>query len=55
MPVCGELLISQNPQFATDRFSWARNRADAADPAVKSAAALVAENSSLHEWSYRDR
>jgi hypothetical protein len=40
---------------ARDWFSWARNRADAADPAFKSAAAIVAENSSLHEWSYRDR
>jgi hypothetical protein len=38
-----------------DWFNWARNRADAADPAFKSATAVVAENSSLHEWSYRDR
>jgi hypothetical protein len=43
------------PAETRDWFSWARNRADAADPAFKSAAAVVAENSSLHEWSYRDR
>jgi hypothetical protein len=30
-----------------DWFSWARNRADAADPAFKPAAAIVTENSSL--------
>ena len=43
------------PAEIRDWFSWARNRTDAADPAFKSAAAVVAENSSLHEWSYRDR
>jgi len=43
------------PAETRDWFSWARNRAEAADPAFKSAAAVAAENSSLHEWSYRDR
>ena len=43
------------PAEIRDWFSWARKRADAADPAFKSAAAIVTENSSLHEWSYRDR
>ena len=43
------------PAEIRDWFSWARNRAEAADPAFKSATAVVAENSSLHEWSYRDR
>jgi hypothetical protein len=43
------------PSEIRDWFSWARLRADAADPAFNSAAAVVAENSSLHEWSYRDR
>jgi hypothetical protein len=43
------------PAEIRDWFSWARKRADAADPASKSAAAIVTENSSLHEWSYRDR
>jgi hypothetical protein len=43
------------PAEVRDWFSWARKRADAADPAFKSAAAVVAENSSLREWDYRDR
>jgi hypothetical protein len=38
-----------------DWFSWARKRTDAADPALRAADNLVAENSALHEWSYRDR
>jgi hypothetical protein len=43
------------PAETRDWFRWARNRTDAADPVFKSAAAIVAENSALHEWSYRDR
>lgn len=38
-----------------DWFSWARNRADAADPVFKLAAAIATENSSINEWTYRDR
>jgi hypothetical protein len=38
-----------------DWFSWARKRADATDPVFIAPDKLVAENSSLHEWSYRDR
>ena len=38
-----------------DWFSWARKKAEAANPAFKSAAAIVSESFSLHEWSYRDR
>ena len=36
-------------------FSWARNRADSADPVFSAADKLVDENSSINEWSYRDR
>jgi hypothetical protein len=43
------------PAKIRDWFSWARRRADAADPAFQSAAGIVAESSSLPEWSYRDR
>jgi hypothetical protein len=43
------------PAKMRDWFSWARARADVADPVLRSAATLVVENSSLHEWSYRDR
>jgi len=43
------------PAEVRDWFSWARNRADAADPVFRAADNLVSENSSLHEWSYRDR
>jgi hypothetical protein len=43
------------PAEVRDWFSWARNRADAADPVFRAADNLIAENSSLHEWSYRDR
>jgi len=43
------------PPGTRDWFSWARDRADAADPAFKSATAIVAENSSPREWDYRDR
>jgi hypothetical protein len=42
------------PAKTRNWFSWARNRADAADPVFTAADKLVAENSSLHEWSYRD-
>ena len=34
---------------------WARKRADAADPAFSALDKLVAENSSLNEWSYRNQ
>jgi hypothetical protein len=37
------------PAETRDWFSWARNRADAADPTFKSAAVVVAENFSLDE------
>jgi hypothetical protein len=43
------------PAEIRDWFSWARNRTDATDPVLRTADKLVAENSSLHEWSYRDR
>ena len=36
-------------------FSWARNRADAADPVFSAAHKVVAENSAINEWTYRDR
>ncbi len=42
------------PAETRDWFSWARNRTDAADPVLRTADKSVAENSSLHEWSYRD-
>jgi hypothetical protein len=43
------------PAETRDWFRWARNRADAADPVFKAADRLVDENSSINEWSYRDR
>jgi hypothetical protein len=46
---------NEMPEETRNWFSWARNRADAADPVLRAADKLVAENSSLHEWSYRDR
>jgi hypothetical protein len=45
----------QLPAEIRDWFSWARKRPDAANPVFNSAAAIVAESFSLHEWSYRDR
>jgi hypothetical protein len=36
-------------------FSWARKRADAADPVFSAADKLVDENLSTNEWTYRDR
>lgn len=38
-----------------DWFSWARKRADAADPVFNAADKLVDENLSTNEWTYRDR
>jgi hypothetical protein len=43
------------PAETRDWFSWARKRADAADPVLGAADKLVDENSSINEWSYRDR
>ena len=43
------------PAEVRNWFNWARNRAYAADPVFRAADNLVFENSSLHEWSYRDR
>lgn len=43
------------PAETRDWFSWARNRADKADPALTATKQLVAENSSINEWTYRDR
>jgi hypothetical protein len=43
------------PAETRNWFSWARKRADAADPVFSAADKLVTENSSINEWSYRDR
>jgi hypothetical protein len=43
------------PAETRDWFSWARNRANKADPALTATNQLVAENSSINEWTYRDR
>ena len=43
------------PAEIRDWFSWAQKEPTRRKPASKSAAAIVTENSSLHEWSYRDR
>lgn len=43
------------PTEVRDWLSWARKRADAADPAFSAPDKLVAENSTLNEWSYRNQ
>jgi hypothetical protein len=43
------------PAETRDWFNWARKRADAADPVFSAADKLVAENSSVNEWTYRER
>lgn len=42
------------PAATRNWFSWARKRADAADPVLRPADKLIAENASLRKWSYFD-
>jgi len=43
------------PKKIRSWFSWARNRTDTSDPVFSAADKLIDENSSINEWSYRDR
>jgi hypothetical protein len=43
------------PAEIRDWFSWARKRADVADHVFSAAHKVVAENSAINEWTYRDR
>jgi hypothetical protein len=43
----------QLSQDANDWIIWARRRADTTDPVLRPVSELIAENTSLQEWSYR--